>query len=79
VSTPCHDGRARGRLSRQAAEDPKFAARAGRRKHITELYHIINAWFAGKTRRRDQKRASQGVPFGPIFTPASLLERPSST
>jgi crotonobetainyl-CoA:carnitine CoA-transferase CaiB-like acyl-CoA transferase len=56
-------------------EDPKFNTRAGRRQHITEFYEILTPWFADKTRAEIQKAAqSKGVPFGPIFTPAELLE-----
>ena len=56
-------------------DDPKFAARAGRRQHIAELYDIITPWFAGKTRAEIQAAAqANGVPFGPIFSPAELLE-----
>ena len=56
-------------------EDAKFATRAGRRKHIAELYDIITPWFTGKTRAEIQKAAqSKGVPFGPIFSPAELLD-----
>ena len=56
-------------------QDEKFATRAGRRKHIAELYAIITPWFADKTRAEIQKTAqAKGVPFGPIFTPAELLE-----
>jgi crotonobetainyl-CoA:carnitine CoA-transferase CaiB-like acyl-CoA transferase len=56
-------------------QDAKFATRAGRRQHISELYDIITPWFAGKTRAEIQKMAqSRGVPFGPIFSPAELLE-----
>ena len=56
-------------------EDPKFATRAGRRKNIAELYDILTPWFADKTRAEIQKTAqAKGVPFGPIFTPAELLE-----
>ena len=55
--------------------DEKFATRAGRRKHIAELYAIIAPWFADKTRAEIQKMAqAKGVPFGPIFTPAELLQ-----
>jgi crotonobetainyl-CoA:carnitine CoA-transferase CaiB-like acyl-CoA transferase len=55
--------------------DDKFATRAGRRKHIAELYAIIMPWFADKARAEIQKIAqAKGVPFGPIFTPAELLE-----
>ena len=58
-----------------AARRSKFATRAGRRKHIAELYDIITPWFADKTRAEIQKTAqSKGVPFGPIFSPAELLE-----
>jgi crotonobetainyl-CoA:carnitine CoA-transferase CaiB-like acyl-CoA transferase len=56
-------------------QEEKFATRAGRRKHIAELYQIITPWFADKTRAEIQKTAqAKGVPFGPIFTPAELLE-----
>jgi crotonobetainyl-CoA:carnitine CoA-transferase CaiB-like acyl-CoA transferase len=56
-------------------EDAKFSTRSGRRQHITELYEIITPWFADKTRTEIQKAAqAKGVPFGPIFTPAELLE-----
>ncbi len=36
---------------------------------------IIAPWFADKTRAEIQKTAqAKGVPFGPIFTPAELLQ-----
>jgi crotonobetainyl-CoA:carnitine CoA-transferase CaiB-like acyl-CoA transferase len=55
-------------------KDPKFVTRAGRRKHIAELYDIITPWFADKTSAEIQHAAqSKGVPFGPIFSPAELL------
>jgi len=55
--------------------DPKFDTREGRRKHVAELYEIITPWFADKTRAEIQAMAqSKGVPFGPIFSPAELLE-----
>ena len=55
--------------------DPKFETRTGRRKHIAELYAIITPWFADKTRAEIQGLAqAKGVPFGPIFSPAELLE-----
>lgn len=55
--------------------DPKFDLRAGRRRHIAELYAIITPWFADKTRAEIQATAqANGVPFGPIFSPAELLE-----
>src|SRR4029079_11644965 len=55
--------------------DPKFNTRAGRRQNIAELYAIITPWFADKTRTEIQKTAqAKGVPFGPIFSPAELLE-----
>ncbi len=55
--------------------DAKFETRAGRRQHIAELYAIITPWFAGKTRAEIQSLAqAKGVPFGPIFSPAELLE-----
>jgi crotonobetainyl-CoA:carnitine CoA-transferase CaiB-like acyl-CoA transferase len=55
--------------------DAKFSTRAGRRKHIAELYDIITPWFAGRTRAEIQRMAqAKGVPFGPVFTPAELLE-----
>ena len=56
-------------------QDEKFATRPGRRKYIAELYRIIAPWFADKTRAEIQKTAQgKGVPFGPIFTPAELLQ-----
>jgi crotonobetainyl-CoA:carnitine CoA-transferase CaiB-like acyl-CoA transferase len=56
-------------------EDRKFAVRAGRRDNVAELYDIIRPWFADKTRAEIQALAqAKGVPFGPIFTPAELLE-----
>jgi crotonobetainyl-CoA:carnitine CoA-transferase CaiB-like acyl-CoA transferase len=55
--------------------DPKFNTRAGRRAHIAELYDIITPWFADKTREEIGRTAqARGVPFGPIFTPAELLQ-----
>jgi len=55
--------------------DPKFELRASRRKHVAELYEIITPWFADKTRAEIQATAqAKGVPFGPIFSPAELLE-----
>ena len=84
---PCHDGHVavvytvtHGR--RRAAligdprlADPKFDLRAHRRKHVAELYEIITPWFADKTRAEIQATAqAKGVPFGPIFSPAELLE-----
>src|SRR6478752_3102281 len=55
--------------------DPKFETRAGRRQHIAELYAILTPWFDDKARTEIQRLAqAKGVPFGPIFTPAELLE-----
>ncbi|MBS0523105.1 MAG: CoA transferase [Proteobacteria bacterium] len=55
--------------------DPRFESRAGRRQHIAELYAILTPWFADKTRAEIQRLAqAKGVPFGPIFSPAELLE-----
>jgi len=66
---------ARALIGDERLKDPKFATRAGRRKHIAELYDIITPWFADKTRAEIQKTAqAKGVPFGPIFSPAELLE-----
>ncbi len=56
-------------------EDRKFAVRAGRRENVAELYDILRPWFADKTRAEIQALAqAKGVPFGPIFSPAELLE-----
>jgi crotonobetainyl-CoA:carnitine CoA-transferase CaiB-like acyl-CoA transferase len=84
---PCRDGHVavvytvtqwpatRALIGDRRLEDPKFATRAGRRKNIAELYDILTPWFADKTRAEIQKTAqAKGVPFGPIFTPAELLE-----
>jgi crotonobetainyl-CoA:carnitine CoA-transferase CaiB-like acyl-CoA transferase len=55
--------------------EEKFDTRAGRRKHVAELYEIITPWFAGKTRAEIQTAAQgKGVPFGPVFSPAELLQ-----
>jgi crotonobetainyl-CoA:carnitine CoA-transferase CaiB-like acyl-CoA transferase len=55
--------------------DPRFETRAGRRRHVAELYAILNPWFADKTRAEIQALAqAKGVPFGPVFSPAELLE-----
>lgn len=56
-------------------DDPKFNTRAGRRKNIAELYAALAPWFADKTREEIQQVAQgKGVPFGPIFSPAELLQ-----
>ena len=56
-------------------QDERFNTRAGRRQHIGELYSILTPWFQGKTRAEIQSAAqAKGVPFGPIFSPAELLE-----
>lgn len=55
--------------------DAKFNTRAGRRQHIGELYDALTQWFADKTRAEIQALAqARGVPFGPVFSPAELLE-----
>jgi crotonobetainyl-CoA:carnitine CoA-transferase CaiB-like acyl-CoA transferase len=84
---PCRDGHVaavytatqwpatRSLIGDPRLSDPKFNTRAGRRQHIAELYAIITPWFAEKTRAEIQKVAqAKGVPFGPIFSPAELLE-----
>ncbi len=56
-------------------QDSKFNTRDGRRRHVGELYAILTPWFQGKTRAEIQSAAqAKGVPFGPIFSPAELLE-----
>ncbi|MBS0220692.1 MAG: CoA transferase [Proteobacteria bacterium] len=56
-------------------DDRKFTTRADRRRNVTELYEVIRPWFADKTRLEVQALAqARGVPFGPIFSPAELLE-----
>src|SRR6195256_1465936 len=84
---PCRDGHVavvytvtqwpatRALIGDRRLKDPKFVTRASRRKHIAELYDIITPWFADKTRAEIQHAAqSKGVPFGPIFSPAELLD-----
>lgn len=84
---PCRDGHVavvytvtqwpatRALIGDPRLDDARFATRAGRRQHITELYRIITPWFADKTRAEIQTAAqARGVPFGPIFSPAELLE-----
>jgi crotonobetainyl-CoA:carnitine CoA-transferase CaiB-like acyl-CoA transferase len=56
-------------------KDPKFNTRAGRRRHVAEIYEILKPWFTDKTRADINKTAqAKGVPFGPIFSPAELLD-----
>jgi crotonobetainyl-CoA:carnitine CoA-transferase CaiB-like acyl-CoA transferase len=56
-------------------QEGKFDTRAGRRRHVGELYSILVPWFQGKTRAEIQGVAqARGVPFGPVFSPAELLE-----
>lgn len=84
---PCRDGHVavvytatqwpatRALISDPRLTDAKFNTRAGRRQHVAELYAIITPWFADKTRAEIQATAqAKGVPFGPIFSPAELLE-----
>ena len=84
---PCRDGHVaivytatqwpatRALIGDPRLDDPKFNTRAGRRQHIGELYAILTPWFADKTRTEIQSRAqAKGVPFGPVFSPAELLE-----
>ena len=84
---PCRDGHVaivytvtqwpatRALIADARLDNPKFNTRAGRRQHIGELYAILTPWFADKTRAEIQKRAqANGVPFGPVFSPAELLD-----
>jgi len=84
---PCRDGHVavvytvtqwpatRALVSDPRLDDPKFSTRAGRRQNIAELYAALAPWFADKTREEIQKTAqAKGVPFGPIFSPAELLQ-----
>jgi crotonobetainyl-CoA:carnitine CoA-transferase CaiB-like acyl-CoA transferase len=84
---PCRDGHVavvytvtqwpatRALIGDSRLDDPKFSTRAGRRQNIAELYAALAPWFAAKTREEIQKVAqARGVPFGPIFSPAELLQ-----
>ena len=84
---PCRDGHVavvytatqwpamRNLIGNPRLDDAKFTNRAGRRRSVAELYEIIAPWFASKTRREIQAQAqAKGVPFGPIFSPAELIE-----
>ncbi len=84
---PCRDGHVavvytatqwpatRALIGNPRLGDAKFDTRAGRRRHVVELYAILAPWFADKTRAEIQRLAqAKGVPFGPIFSPAELLE-----
>jgi crotonobetainyl-CoA:carnitine CoA-transferase CaiB-like acyl-CoA transferase len=84
---PCRDGHVavvytvtqwpatRALIGDPRLDDPKFSTRAGRRQSIAELYAALAPWFADKTRDEIQKVAqAKGVPFGPIFSPAELLQ-----
>jgi crotonobetainyl-CoA:carnitine CoA-transferase CaiB-like acyl-CoA transferase len=56
-------------------KDARFNTRAGRRQHVAEIYAIMTPWFVDKTRAEINKTAqAKGVPFGPIFSPAELLD-----
>lgn len=83
---PCRDGyvavvytvtqwpATRGLVGDPRLDDARFATRAGRRRHIAELYAILTPWFSDKTRDQIQKVAqAKGVPFGPVFSPAELI------
>ncbi len=83
---PCRDGHVavvytvtqwpatRALIGDPRLDDPKFATRAGRRKHIDELYAVFAPWFTDKTRDEIQRAAqAKGVPFGPVFSPAELI------
>ncbi|MFO1079026.1 MAG: CoA transferase [Reyranellaceae bacterium] len=55
-------------------DDPKFATREGRRRHIAELYAVLRPWFAARTKQEIGTTAqARGVPFGPVLSPAELL------
>lgn len=84
---PCRDGHVavvytvtqwpavRALIGDSRLDDRKFATRADRRRNVTELYEVVRPWFADKTRLEVQALAqAKGVPFGPIFSPAELLE-----
>jgi crotonobetainyl-CoA:carnitine CoA-transferase CaiB-like acyl-CoA transferase len=84
---PCRDGHVavvytvtqwpatRALIGDARLDDPKFNTRAGRRKHIAELYAALAPWFADKTREEIQKEAqARGVPFGPVFSPSELTQ-----
>ncbi|MBS0520000.1 MAG: CoA transferase [Proteobacteria bacterium] len=84
---PCRDGHVaivytvtqwqatRGLIGDPRLGDPRFATRAGRRQHVAELYDILRPWFTDKTRHEIQALAqARGVPFGPVFSPAELLD-----
>lgn len=84
---PCRDGHVavvytvtqwpatRALIGDARLNDPKFSTRAGRRKHIGELYAALAPWFADKTREEIQNAAqAKGVPFGPVFSPAELMQ-----
>lgn len=84
---PCRDGHVavvytatqwpalRALIGDDRLDDPRFVTRPNRRKHVVELYDILHDWFAARTRDEIQKVAqARGVPFGPVFTPAELVE-----
>ena len=84
---PCRDGHVavvytvtqwpatRALIGDPRLDDPKFSTRAGRRQNIAELYAALAPWFAEKSREEIQTVAqAKGVPFGPIYSPAELLQ-----
>lgn len=57
--------------------DPKFRSRADRVRHGSELYGILKPWFAARDREAIYAEAqARGVPLGPAYTPADLLNDP---
>lgn len=60
-------------------DDPKFNDRAGRMKHVTEMYEVLAPWFAARGREEIYAAAqAAGVPLGPAYTPFDLLSDPQN-
>lgn len=60
-------------------DDAKFDDRAGRIRHVAEMYEVLAPWFAARGREEIYAAAqSAGVPLGPVYTPGDLLDDPQN-
>ena len=60
-------------------DDAKYSERAGRMKHVAEMYEVLTPWFAARGREEIYAAAqAAGVPLGPTYTPRDLLHDPQN-
>lgn len=63
----------------ELAADPRFVGNAARNANESELYSIIAAWAAGRTRAEAiEALAREGVPAGPVRTLGEVAADPAS-